>query len=424
MNTGRQARGSGQGPHAKQTGSQPYSGAAAISIRLWTPAQLQAQCSEVTWKTGSNLTCMIADLVTTSNGIPAEELRCGMSAHFSSAVQALKAAKLIERALVEFSKQRPDDCFGAAIAIHRPIELRPFLEGDPARPISPGASLLSQARPGQILLSHETYEHLRAVPGLQFRSLNASVGEAEHDDRELLWTSRETYEHFKASLEEATRKLPKLHDQAPPIVYETDRFSVSPTDTVIDSLSGGFAIADLRAERGAAERLTDWIASHLVLGSLVVGILVLVGAIAIPGFHKKPQVFRSTETAGPPKQDKVADQPASIAPPPGEPAKTPPAASVAPPPGEPAETPPAAATSRHLEPPKVAQNEPKPVAEYEDFTIKDVPGLLKRAEEDAGAGDYEQARREYYIVLRLQPNNEAARRGMYRLNLSMPGSRN
>jgi len=140
-------------------------------------------------ETASNLVCMISDVVTAAQGNPADELRAGMSAHFSSAAQALKAAKSIERSIIGVL-QAPSQRF-----VRRRRRCPPshrasaFLEGDPG-PVSPAHSLLRQAQPGQIFVSQETYEHLRDLPGLQFRALNADA--ATGGDNELLWTSTET----------------------------------------------------------------------------------------------------------------------------------------------------------------------------------------------------------------------------------------
>jgi hypothetical protein len=53
-----------------------------------------------------------------------------------------------------------------------------------------------------------------------------------------------------------------------------------------------------------------------------------------------------------------------------------------------------------------------------DFSARDIPFLLRKAEQDAGAGKYDAAQREYRIVLQLDPNNASAKQGLHRLELS------
>jgi Flp pilus assembly protein TadD len=60
----------------------------------------------------------------------------------------------------------------------------------------------------------------------------------------------------------------------------------------------------------------------------------------------------------------------------------------------------------------------KKAAEYEGLTEKDIPLLLRMAENHAGAGNYEDARREFSIVLHLDPNNAEAKQGLRKLHLS------
>jgi hypothetical protein len=59
------------------------------------------------------------------------------------------------------------------------------------------------------------------------------------------------------------------------------------------------------------------------------------------------------------------------------------------------------------------------VAEYEGFTTKQVPQLVRKAEEDAGAGNCDRAKQEYEIVLKLQPGNTSAKDGLRKLSLKM-----
>ena len=61
---------------------------------------------------------------------------------------------------------------------------------------------------------------------------------------------------------------------------------------------------------------------------------------------------------------------------------------------------------------------PKRASEYQGMSEKDIPLLLRKAEKDAGAGNYDDARREFDIVLHLDPGNAEAKQGMRKLELS------
>jgi hypothetical protein len=409
MNAGSQVLRSGRELKAEGASRQPYSAAADISIRLWTRAQLGSNSASISWKTQTNFVSMIADVVSANQGIPADELRSGMSAHFNGATQALKAAKSIERTIMEFSKQRPDDCLGAAIAVHRPIELRPFLEGDPG-PVSPAFSLLRQAQPGQILVSRETYDHLRDLPGLQFQSLR---GDATSGDSELLWTSPETYAYLASRLQEAIRRQPISYEQVPVAAAEENPAFQPPETKWSEFRPAAFSTSKLSA-LDPDENEVSWMASHRLLVSLAaVGILALATLYALPALHKSAPAVNSSVNSNDLQQASKQEEPPNNVP--AVAAQAPGAAKI---------TPAVADTVRKPEAPKIVQSPPKPaeakpVAEYAGFTGRDVPLLLKKAESDAGAGDYAASRREYDIILHLEPGNLAARTGMSRVNLSV-----
>lgn len=60
---------------------------------------------------------------------------------------------------------------------------------------------------------------------------------------------------------------------------------------------------------------------------------------------------------------------------------------------------------------------PPPVEESGGMTQKDIPALLRMAQQDAGAGNYEKARSEFRKILQLQPSNADAREGLHKLDL-------
>ncbi len=416
MNAGPQALRSSREPKAEGVNRQPFSAAADISIRLWTPAQLRSNSSDVSWRTDSSLVLLIGDVLAAAQGVP-NELRSGMSAHFNSAAQAMKAAKSIERSVTEFSKQRPNDCFGAAIAVHRPVELRPFREGD-STPVAPATSLLRQAQPGQIFVSRETYEHLRDLPGVQFRPLNANADPGTSADAELLWTSPDAYALFANHLQEATLRQPVLDEPAPLAVADEKPFTPQASNTQSsDTQSRDFGEATFSTAKLSAldpeESEVSWMASHrlLVSGAAVV-ILAFATVYAGSALHKRSSAVNSNDLQQPSNQQ-LPGNPTPVAPHPV------PRMNV---------TPTAGSASRKPEVQKAMQApskppEVKPVGEFEGFTARDIPLLLKKAESDAGSGDYESSRNEYNIILHLDPANQAARAGLSRVNLSVDSNR-
>jgi len=408
MNAGPQALRPSREPKAEGGNRQPFSAATDISIRLWTAAQLRSNPPDVSWNTDSGLVLLIGDVLGAARGVPADELRFGLSAHFNCAAQAMKAAKSIEQSVTEFSKQRPSHCFGAAIAVHPPVE--PRLEGDPS-PVSPAASLLEQAQPGQILVSRETYEHLRDIPGVQFRTLSADADSGGSGDAELLWTSPEAYALFASHLQEAVGRQPIREERNPPAIAEENLTSQPPNTQSYDFPEVAYSTTKLSA-RDPEENEVSWLASHWLLVSGVALVLALATAYAGSALYKRSSPVNSNTSQQPPSQPLSGSSTSVVSHPV-------PRANV---------SPGASSTSRKPEAPKPIQAPPKspevkPVGEFEGFTARDIPMLLKKAESDAGSGDYESSRNEYNIILHLDPANQAAKAGLSRVNLSTDGNR-
>ncbi|MGB8580076.1 MAG: hypothetical protein WCD47_04595 [Candidatus Sulfotelmatobacter sp.] len=155
-------------------------------------------------------------------------------------------------------------------------------------------------------------------------------------------------------------------------------------------------------------------------------VLVLATVYAIPALHKRPETVNAPVNNNLPVNGKMVNNNINDAPQPAKPAVLQnDAVSPAPHPMQPAKVATAAASlGRKPEAPKTvppasAPVEVKPLAEYEGFTARDVPLLLRKAEADAGAGDYDSSRHEYDIILHLEPGNQAAKAGLSRVNLSV-----
>jgi hypothetical protein len=63
------------------------------------------------------------------------------------------------------------------------------------------------------------------------------------------------------------------------------------------------------------------------------------------------------------------------------------------------------------------EEEPQAHDDSGGVSQKDIPALLGMAQRDAGAGNYDKAKREYKKILSLQPGNQEAKDGLRRLDL-------
>ena len=403
------------GPTIRSRPPQEPSSVAAteVSIRLWTRDQLHRGAPGISWKSENPLVYMIADLVRASDGAVSDS-GSALVARFRTAARALTAARRIQRGTHEFAQHRSENCFGVSIALHPPVGLQGV--GNPSQQ----ALSLEQAQPGQILVAPETYESLQSLPGLQF---GAPTNPATQD-RELIWTNSETYQWFRALLTRA-QETASIADPAPIAkVCSTPTRIWAGTEAGEDGAFRGSAAA----ESTLLDELTEersWIDRPILRRSLVVAVaLLLVAACALilsPNLRKRA-VGRQPEP------------PAVAEPPAGGAASTAPTGAEAPkpevtresspptvPPEVPRESSPPAVPPGVPEIPKTKQTttpgEKKRPAEYEGFTTREIPQLLRRADEDAGAGKYDEARQEYGIVLKLEPDNATARQGLRRLEL-------
>lgn len=427
----------------------PWSGdlpaeATDIAVRLWGPERSDRRVP-LTWNADSVLVYMIADLVGASGGRIAEESLAVMAAHFDSSRQALVAAKRIQTSILAFLACRPGDRIGGAILIYPPRTTDP--DGFSGEMVQ---QVLVQAKPGQILLTENVSQRLRDLPGIEFRAvpaLTAGTGNGETALTELVWTTPERVALLQESVGKETE--PQGGDSPPvgaTLMVHSPFASQGPTSDTVPPVMGtdGFVVHDgsktasLRSRQvsnqapdrapisedfqgspsnSLTEGLDEFGERPLITRTRVIlGVVALVLVAAVIAVLYRParvshlpiplQQDQTGATESPVKQPPVAAEPeANTAQP--EPTTGKPQAKVQKP----------AADSRVK---NKKQNSEEPAPSYDEFggvSEKDIPRLLKMAQNDAGDGKYAKARREFQAILNVQHNNQDAKDGLRRLDL-------
>jgi len=196
------------------------------------------------------------------------------------------------------------------------------------------------------------------------------------------------------------------HQAAPPTLIHVEP-TPQPDSERTESLSD-LTEADAYAE-SSGSRALGW-------SLAAVAVVIMVAAVI---FVPRLQTRRAVSGGPPATAPVISPQeqpPANV-----EPPTSPPSQETAPPSNptavaEQAKAPKTAA--RHRAPDSSPRAPTKKVAEYEGLSEKDIPMLLRMAQNHAGAGKYEDARREFDIVLHLDPGNTEAKQGLRKLDLS------
>lgn len=404
-----------------------------LTIRLWYPQRGTAEGS-VTWKTESVLVYMIADLIAASRG-RADESSRALTAHFDSSSYALVAAKRVQTSILEFLTCRPGDSFAAAVLIHQPSTT----PGGFTPGMAEGA--LRLAEPGQILLSAETVRRLQELPGIQLRSVPGLTtgGEEFAGLTELIWTSPERMDGFRAQVHAAPRRAESQSLGATMIVNAPlggPTGLVEPQRTASTKIekvgSGSTPPLDLVRPENLLEQGLDEPeqASFLSRPLVMIGLaaVVVIGALVwvfYPSSASKAPPSVQEKQVGGTETPKSAIPDSSVPPaqpPVTEPPPKPPVVAVQPttpskPPAQKRGKTPA------TPPPAAAAEEQQPMQGFEGMTQKDIPYLLQMARKDAGSGNYDRAKREYRVVLQMQPNNADAKEGLRRLEIATQSDR-
>ena len=406
-------------------GADPGADATDIAIRLWGPEQ-SARSVPLSWNTDSVLVYMIADLVTASSGRVGEESSAVMAAHFDGSRQALVAARRIQTSIIEFVACRSGERSGAAILIYPPSASSPAgFSGEMA------LQALGQAKPGQILLAEYSSQQLHDLPGIEIRAVPALTmvpGEGQSGLTELIWTTPEQVARLQdcvgAELEAQSDENRPLdatvivtspsRNARPGLTNETtpppisDSFQQSSNSSLTEEL-------DESRERPLFPR------TRVILGAVAVVLIgVLISLLQRPARVSKPPLVPQQEQTGatehPVKQPPaVPESEARTAQP--EPATTKPQAKAPVASAHPRTSSQSPLDNRTKNKKENPEEEPQAYDDSGGVSQKDIPALLGMAQRDAGAGNYDKAKREYKKILSLQPGNQEAKDGLRRLDL-------
>jgi len=406
-------------------GGDPGADATDIAIRLWGPEQ-SARSVPLTWNADSVLVYMIADLVTASSGRVGEESSAVMAAHFDGSRQALVAARRIQTSIIEFVACRSGERIGAAILIYPPSASSPAgFSGEMA------LQALGQAKPGQILLAEYSSQQLHDLPGIEIRAVPALTivpGEWQRSLTELIWTTPEQVARLQDSV--GAEVEPQSDENRPVdatvIVTSpsrnarqglTNETTPPPISDSFQQSSNSSLTEELDQSRDRPLLPRTWV----ILGAVAVVLIgVLISLLQRPARVSTPPLVPQQEQTGatehPVKQPPaVPESEARTAQP--EPATTKPQAKApvaTAHPRTPSQSPSDNRTKNKKENP---EEEPQAYDDSGGVSQKGIPALLGMAQRDAGAGNYDKAKREYKKILSLQPGNQEAKDGLRRLDL-------
>lgn len=375
---------------------QDEAGLTNLSVRLWSINPQDAH-----WSSAHAGICLIADLLTASGGQLVGDPQVALTVQFDCPERALNAARRLQRALYTFTEGQDTSGFGAAVVIHRPeadLRRRSMLA-------VPDLLFWEHAAPGQILVSSDAHEVLQSVPGLEFRSVARDETSYDLAYQELLWIDPEVLGAWQGRVVAASQKVLLLDPDTGSVttVLEFEAQLPSATVSTVPDHNGENRDGSLWSHPVGRKRL--WIAAVVVIVVIATLGVVLIGKKSgkrstTTGIETKISVPQPTPPRDgatnvqpiPKNEDKVTEQ---VKPMSGEPPPPPP------------------------NPHKAPRESETAVGEYEGFTARQIPQLLRKAEEDAGAGNYGSAKREYEIALKLQPGNTTARDGLRKLALKI-----
>jgi serine/threonine-protein kinase len=170
-------------------------GSVSLFLRLWSYGGPAQPPNGLALEKYPEIAELIRKIVHEGKGAIAERQPELFSAHFDSALQALLAAKALQRHFLTFHRKAEPQQVVPSILIYSTKD-----EKVPGADATAPEDMLENVTSAQILVSNSIYEQVKSVPGLQFNHQPVrEAGETFCPEAiyELLWTDESTYGHLR-----------------------------------------------------------------------------------------------------------------------------------------------------------------------------------------------------------------------------------
>ena len=170
-------------------------GSVSLFLRLWSYGGPSQPPSGLALEQDPEIAELIRRIIRDGKGATVERQPELLSARFDSALQALSAAKALQRRFLTFHRKAEPQQVVPSILIYSTKNER-VSGADSAAP----EDMLANVTSAQILVSNNIYELVKSVPGFQFNPTPVrEAGETFGPEAiyELLWTDESTYGHLR-----------------------------------------------------------------------------------------------------------------------------------------------------------------------------------------------------------------------------------
>jgi serine/threonine-protein kinase len=170
-------------------------GGVSLFLRLWSYGGPAQPPNGLALGQYPEIAELVRKIVRDGKGAIAERQPELFSAHFDTALQALLAAKALQRHFLTFHRKAEPQQVVPSILIYSTKD-----EKVPGADATAPEDMLENVTSAQILVSNSIYEQVKSVPGLQFNHKPVrEAGETFCPEAiyELLWTDESTYGHLR-----------------------------------------------------------------------------------------------------------------------------------------------------------------------------------------------------------------------------------